>query len=247
MDFAAEIVLGHWVICRRLELAAILDADGDVGLADIDVARLLIDAFLSHRLLEVGLDFVGGQICALAHVARRLRIRLLPLLRMDGRARDQGEDGRHSKHHGLHGCPPGFDFRYALRAATIATFTVSTIRSRTSFGVISGGARQIVSPMAGSGPPPRMRRRRPRRSASLATFAPSPIAGALLALSATSSTPHIMPSPRTSPTSGRSDSMRSPSSRCFPIVAARSGSPSFSMMSRLASPTAQQTGWPEYV
>ena len=48
------------------------------------------------------------------------------------------------------------------------------MRSRVSSGVISGGARQIVSPIAGSALPARTRGSRPRAIASRATRAPSP-------------------------------------------------------------------------
>ena len=81
--------------------------------------------------------------------------------------------------------------------------------------------------------------------ASLVIRAPSPRAGVLALRSVTNSTPHIMPSPRTSPTAGRSRNSSSPASRRRPIAAARSTSPSLSMIPRLASPTAQHTGWPE--
>ena len=49
----------------------------------------------------------------------------------------------------------------------------------------------------------------------------------------------------TSPTLGKSRKLSSPARRRRPTVAARSTSPSPSIMSRLASATAQHTGWPE--
>ena len=117
--------------------------------------------------------------------------------------------------------------------------------SRISSGVASGGDRQIVSPVAGSALPGRERASRPRDIASRATLTPSPSAGALVPLSATSSMPHIRPRPRISPTTGRSpSSCLRLSSRRLPITAARSTSPSLSMISTLRRPTAQQTGWP---
>ena len=62
-------------------------------------------------------------------------------------------------------------------AATIAWRSTSTMRSSDWVGVISGGAMQIVSPIAGSAPPARRRKRTPRCSASRMTLGPSPIAG----------------------------------------------------------------------
>ena len=77
------------------------------------------------------------------------------------------------------------------------------MRSIVASGVINGGATQIVSPIAGSAPPARMRGKRPRAIASRVIRPPSPTAGALVPRSATNSTPPIMPIPRTSPTAGR--------------------------------------------
>ena len=119
------------------------------------------------------------------------------------------------------------------------------MRSSTSTGVDSGGDRQIVSPIGGSALPARMRGKRPRASASRVKRAPEPESGRLGAAVADQLDAAHHAEPRTSPTTGRSRNSSSPASSRPPIAAARSTSPSLSMIPTLASPTAQHTGWPE--
>src|SRR5215471_18741742 len=68
-----------------------------------------------------------------------------------------------------------------------------------------------------------------------------------VALSSTSSTPHISPRPRTSPTFSREANCFRPAKSFFPFRPASSTSPSRSRICKVARATAQQVGWPEYV
>src|SRR5258708_13905106 len=89
-------------------------------------------------------------------------------------------------------------------AAMIESRRIVGKRLRISSGVDSGGDIHIVSPTAGSALPGRARTNRPRAIASRPTLTPSPNPGALGPLSVPSPLPHIMPSPRMSPTSRQS-------------------------------------------
>jgi len=60
-----------------------------MGFADVDVARLLVDALLGDGLLGVFGDFRRRKICAFAHLARGLRIGLLRAERGDAECASQ--------------------------------------------------------------------------------------------------------------------------------------------------------------
>jgi hypothetical protein len=77
VDLADLNVLGDRDRRRRGQLAAMDDADADVRLADVDVARLLVDQVLGDRLRRVRLDLRSRDLGAGTHLARRLRIALL--------------------------------------------------------------------------------------------------------------------------------------------------------------------------
>ena len=91
VDLADEIVLGHGVRPRFVQLAAVHHADAHMRLADLDVADLLIDQPLFHGLGDVVLDLALGQIGGRAVRALRLRPAVLRAERHD-QARDSARD-----------------------------------------------------------------------------------------------------------------------------------------------------------
>ena len=69
-------MFGHRRGRRRLQLAAMNDANADMTLSDLDVADLLIGQLLRHRLFHIGLDLIVTNERGRAHMARGLRIAL---------------------------------------------------------------------------------------------------------------------------------------------------------------------------
>src|SRR6516162_335139 len=95
-------MLGDRVRRRYVQLSAIHNANSDVGLADIDIAHLLIGPPLGNRLLNVRLYFVDRNISPRAHLARGLRIIALRIERGDIGEGDQATNCREPQHHFLH-------------------------------------------------------------------------------------------------------------------------------------------------
>src|ERR1700744_5527510 len=67
-------MLGYRIRRRLLEPAAMHPADPDMGLADVDIADLLVEQLFVQRLLGVSVDLGGRDISPRTHRAGRLGI-----------------------------------------------------------------------------------------------------------------------------------------------------------------------------
>jgi hypothetical protein len=74
IDLADPVVLGYRVRRRLFQPAAMHPANADTGLADVDIADLLVEQLFIPRLLGIGVDLGSRDIGPRTHRAGRLRI-----------------------------------------------------------------------------------------------------------------------------------------------------------------------------
>ena len=105
VDLAHVVMLCDRAGGRLVELVAMDHADADVGLADVDVAHLLVEELLGDRLLRVSIEFRCRDVGARAHEAGGLRVGGIHLLGKRGEGGEGCGEGEGDRLHG--GSSPG--------------------------------------------------------------------------------------------------------------------------------------------